>query len=175
MSPLCRQGSSDFLGSRTLRSTRGQRVMAFWIIVVLGVIVDQVVKAAVRATLSVGESAPFVPGVIELRHVENTGAAFGMGAGAGVAFVVIAAVVLVASLMFVWRKRIPMQLAVSIGLVASGGVGNMVDRVIAGSVTDFLCTTFVSFPVFNVADIMVTCGVAVSLVGYYVWESRTES
>lgn len=116
-----------------------------------------------------------MPGVIELRHVENTGAAFGMGAGAGVAFVVIAAVVLVASLMFVWRKRIPMQLAVSIGLVASGGVGNMVDRVIAGSVTDFLCTTFVSFPVFNVADIMVTCGVAVSLVGYYVWESRTES
>ena len=55
-------------------------------------------------------------------------------------------------------------LVVSLACVAGGGVGNMLDRLLRGSVTDFLCTTFMDFPVFNVADILVTLGVIATLV-----------
>ena len=58
--------------------------------------------------------------------------------------------------------------------VLGGGVGNMIDRMVMGYVTDFLATTFVSFPVFNVADMFVTCGVVISFVIYTAWESRRE-
>lgn len=160
------------LGSRKTAPTRGQRLLAYWSVVVLGVLVDQAVKAAVRATLSVGERAPLLPGVVELYRVENTGAAFSMGRGAGLLFVVVAIAVVAGSLFLVWRESLPMPLVVAVSAVAAGGVGNMLDRLASGSVTDFIATTFVSFPVFNVADMLVTCGVFLSLVGYFVWESR---
>jgi signal peptidase II len=152
--------------------SRGTRVFAYWSVVVLGVLVDQAVKAAVRATLAVGERAPLLPGVVELYRVENTGAAFSMGRGAGLLFVVVALVVVAVSLFLVWHESLPMPLVITVSAVAAGGVGNMLDRLASGSVTDFIATTFVSFPVFNVADILVTCGVFLSLVGYFVWGSR---
>ena len=58
----------------------------------------------------------------------------------------------------------PAPLAAALGAVAGGGVGNLIDRVIAGQVTDFFATAFIDFPVFNVADIFVTCGVILSLI-----------
>jgi signal peptidase II len=146
--------------------------LAYWFVVVLGVLVDQAVKAAVRATLAVGERAPLLPGVVELYRVENTGAAFSMGRGAGLLFVVVALAVVAVSLFLVWHESFPMPLVITVSAVAAGGLGNMLDRLASGSVTDFIATTFVSFPVFNVADILVTCGVFLSLVGYFVWGSR---
>ena len=65
-------------------SRRGGRTFAFWFAVLVVVTLDQAVKAAVRARLAVGEVAPLLPGVLRLEHVENTGAAFSMGEGAGV-------------------------------------------------------------------------------------------
>ena len=60
----------------------------------------------------------------------------------------------------------------TLSAVSAGGVGNMIDRIASGTVTDFFATTFVSFPVFNVADILVTCGVVASLALYFAWETR---
>ncbi|ADK68150.1 lipoprotein signal peptidase [Olsenella uli DSM 7084] len=153
-------------------SRRGGRTFAFWFAVLVVVTLDQAVKAAVRARLAVGEVAPLLPGVLRLEHVENTGAAFSMGEGAGVLFVLVALAVLVACVLLVWREELPLPLAAAVGCVAGGGVGNAVDRVLFGSVTDFFATTFVSFPVFNVADVFVTCGIALALVGYCLWDAR---
>jgi signal peptidase II len=138
----------------------------------LALVLDQVTKAVVRASLPVGEARPLLPGAIELLHVENTGAAFSMGEGATMAFVVVALVVVAGAVALAWREPLPAWLSALLGCVVGGGVGNMVDRIAAGSVTDFLATTFMDFPVFNVADIFVTCGIAASLVGYWWWDSR---
>ncbi len=89
-------------------------------------------------------------------------------------FVAIAALVVVGAFLLVWKQDLPMPLVVSIACVAGGGVGNMIDRLAAGYVTDFLATTFIDFPVFNVADIFVTVGVVASLVGYNIWDSRRQ-
>lgn len=155
---------------------RGFRVMLYGVIVVVVVVLDQATKAAVRHLLAVGGSVDFVPGVLDLRLVHNTGAAFSLGEGAGTIFVLVAIAILVAGWIFVWKRPdVPFALAVSMACVAGGGVGNMIDRLFMGYVTDFFATTFMSFPVFNVADSFITCGVIASFVIYTVWESRRDA
>lgn len=159
--------------SRT--STRRMlRLLTYWAVVTLCVIVDQSVKAAVRELLAVGERHAFILGLVDLLHVENTGAAFSMGQGAGPVFVCIALGVLVGGMVLAWREELPAGLVACMACVAGGGIGNMIDRLLFGSVTDFLATTFVDFPVFNVADIFVTCGVVVSFVWYARWDVQQE-
>lgn len=150
-------------------------IVVFWFTVILVVVADQATKAAVCHLLPVGGPArTLIPGLIDLLHVENTGAAFSIGRGASWFFVGCAAVVFGIACVFVWLNDIPLSLCCSIGAVAGGGVGNMVDRLANGSVTDFLATSFMDFPVFNVADIFVTCGVVVSLVLYLRWDTQRD-
>ena len=153
-------------------SRKGTEVIIFWLTAVLVTIADQATKVAVRHVLPLGSPAvPLIPGVIDLLHVENTGAAFSIGRGASWLFIMCAIVAFVAACMLVWNNDRPFPLILSLGCVAGGGLGNMIDRLATGSVTDFLSFAFIKFPVFNVADIFVTCGVAVSLVLYLQWEA----
>lgn len=153
-------------------SSRGLRVVVFWLVVCIAVVLDQATKAAVRVCVP-AEGITLVPGVLDVRLVRNTGAAFSIGQGAGILFVVIAALVVATAAYLVWHQAdLLLSLVVSVGCVAGGGVGNMLDRIIDGAVTDFLATTFVDFPVFNVADMFVTVGVFVTLVGYFIWDHR---
>ncbi len=127
-------------------------------------LVDQLTKLAVRA---VGDAlhVTVIPGVIDFMFVCNIGAAFSMGEGHGIAFAVLALAVIIA----VYLVRAP-QLAhlevVGMAMVAGGAIGNAIDRLAFGFVTDFIATTFIDFPVFNVADIGITVGVVLALFGY---------
>ncbi len=151
---------------------RGLRIFLFWVVVILVVVVDQATKAAAIEVLGDG-SGVLIPGIMNLVHVENTGAAFSMGEGGGVLFIIIALAFLVGSCLLVWHENeLPLGVVFSVGLVAGGGLGNMIDRIMNGSVTDFLSTAFINFPVFNFADICVTVGVVCAIVGYWVWDSR---
>lgn len=153
-------------------SGRGASVVAFWFTVILAVIADQATKVAVRHLMPLGSpSRTLIPGVLDLYRVENTGAAFSIGKGAPWLFVACAVVAFVVACTMVWRYDLPKSLVFSLGCVAGGGVGNMIDRLATGSVTDFLAISFIDFPVFNVADIFVTCGVVVSMVLYLRWEA----
>lgn len=153
---------------------RGLRVLVFWLVVILTVTIDQATKAAVTVNLE-HQAMSLIPGVIDIVYVENTGAAFSIGQGAGLIFIIVAVAFLVGAMFVVWNKPdLPMGLVVSIGLVAGGGMGNMVDRLMEGYVTDFIATRFIDFPVFNVADMCVTVGVFATVIGYWVWDSRRE-
>ena len=129
-------------------------------------LVDQLTKLAVRA---VGDAlrVTVIPGVIDFMFVRNIGAAFSMGEGHGIAFAVLALAVIIA--IAVYLVRAP-QLAhlevVGMAMVAGGAIGNAIDRLAFGFVTDFIATTFIDFPVFNVADIGITLGVVLALFGY---------
>ena len=155
-------------------SARGLRYTVFWLVAVIVVIVDQATKAAVRMLVSAGSVSTLIPGILNLTRVQNTGAAFGVGKGGSVFFVVFAVVAIIVCCIIVWRGEFPVLLAIPFGFVAGGGVGNMIDRLSAGSVTDFLSFGFVSFPVFNVADVCVTAGVIVGFIGWAVWDARRE-
>ena len=129
-------------------------------------LVDQLTKLAVRA---VGDALHMtvIPGVIDFVFVRNIGAAFSMGEGHGVAFALLALAVIVAIVVYLLRAP---QLAhlevVGMAMVAGGAIGNAIDRLAFGFVTDFIATTFIDFPVFNVADIGITLGVVLALFGY---------
>lgn len=129
---------------------------------------DYVSKVFVRNTLALtGESVPVIPGVLSFRFVANTGAAFSMGEGMGLAFAAFAAVVVVAIVMYLGRtKRVSRVETLGLGLVAGGAVGNAVDRMVLGYVVDFIASDFIDFPVFNVADIGICVGVFLAFIGF---------
>jgi signal peptidase II len=120
---------------------------------------DQASKALVRATMSPpGTSIPVVGSLLRLTYVRNTGAAFGMFPGHPVVFVIVSLVVLSGVAVYWWRVR-PARalLVIALGLVSGGATGNLIDRVTAGRVTDFLEVPYI--PVFNVADSAIVVGV----------------
>ena len=143
-------------------------------IVVVMVIVDRLTKAWAADNLSFGVKGPDF-GLVDLTLVHNLGAAFGMGQGNGWIFVLItiAICVLAIAWLAVGKEHHPLEV-IGLALVVSGGIGNLIDRVTTVYVVDFFHFTFVDFPVFNVADICVTCGVVLFIVTFLVTGAFSE-
>jgi signal peptidase II len=122
---------------------------------------DQVAKYLVRVYLAPsGTSVPLVGDLLRLTFTRNEGAAFGMLPGGRVLFIPIHLVVLICIAGYIVRRRPERPwVIVSLGLIAGGALGNLVDRVVFGWVTDFIQIPF-NFPVFNVADSAIVVGVA---------------
>lgn len=147
-------------------------IKTYWLlIVVAGIIIllDQVTKAIVRAYLPFGETwSPFegVFSFIRFVHWENTGAAFGMFQGGGLIFGILAAIVSLVILFY--YPSIPSEYSVmriALAMQMGGAIGNLIDRLRFGPVTDFIAVG--AFPVFNIADASITVGVALLLL--YLW------
>ena len=137
---------------------------------------DQLTKRWVLSNIPAGSRRPFIPGVLDLFHVQNDGAAFSIGSGRPLFFAALTAVVVLGMIYAVMReKNLPLPLIAILGLVAGGGIGNGLERVAHGSVTDFLATTFMNFAIFNVADIFVTCGIIAACIYWFVWDSKRRS
>ena len=131
-------------------------------LVAAGVVaLDQATKALVRATVDQGDREAVFPGV-EIVHTRNTGVAFGALAGGGAVVTVVIAIALVALLgYFATHVRRPL-VWLPTGMLLGGAIGNVVDRVRDGAVTDFVQLPL-GFPPFNVADMSITFGVLVLL------------
>ncbi len=122
-------------------------------------LLDLASKKAVRALMTPQQSIPIVPNVFHLTYVLNPGAAFGLLAYKRTYFIIVTVAVIAFILLYGKRlagKSIALQL--SLGLVLGGAIGNLVDRVIIGMVTDFLDLRI--WPVFNLADSALVIGVA---------------
>ncbi|MCG3176367.1 MAG: Lipoprotein signal peptidase [Candidatus Omnitrophica bacterium] len=125
---------------------------------------DRLTKNRVREALSPGESLPVVPDVLHLTHIENTGAAFGMLRDATPFLSVFSALSVVALSAYLWiRSRGGRESGSSYGwtLVLAGALGNLYDRLAYGHVVDMIDLRV--WPVFNIADMSICCGVALVL------------
>lgn len=132
------------------------------------VVLDQIVKYLVRANIPLGGSVPFIPYLLDLTYVQNTGAAFSILRQHTWLLTLTSAVVVLAMCFFLVKGFFKNRLGLfSAALVLAGGVGNLIDRVLFGFVTDMFQTTFMEFAVFNVADCCITVGVP--LLFLYVW------
>lgn len=171
-------------GEKSPRTSRRGAVLPSlgWRLAVWGVLgatvlgIDQVAKAAVRAAVASGWfSTTVIPDVLDLTFVRNFGAAFGIGQGMGFASVIIAVLVVGFSAAYLARAPYLAKLeVVGLGLVLGGAVGNAVDRIVHGYVTDFIAATFIDFPVFNVADIGIVVGVILTFVGFAFFSPATK-
>jgi len=125
-------------------------------IVAVVLIVDRITKHLVKTGIAVGDVHKFLPG-INLVDVRNTGVAFGFFAGGGAIVLILTLAALSALLIyFVMRPTRP-WLWLPTGLLVGGALGNLIDRLISGSVTDFIKLPL--WPAFNVSDMAITFGV----------------
>ena len=132
------------------------------------VAVDQIVKYLVRAHIPLGGSVPFLPCILDLTYVQNTGAAFSILRQHTWLLTLTSAVVVLVMCWMILRGFFKNRLGLfSAALVLAGGMGNLIDRAVFGYVTDMFQTTFMDFAVFNVADCCITVGVP--LLFLYVW------
>lgn len=150
------------------------RIGVFAGIAVAWVVIDQAVKAALNAHAAGTVLSGPVAGVFRLLLVHNTGGAWSMFAGATVALGVFSLVMCAGLCVFVALQRtvITWPEVVGLGLVVGGGIGNAIDRFVHGYVVDFIDLTFMNFPVFNIADIGVTCGLVLFLAAWLTRERR---
>jgi len=146
------------------------RKLAIFIpLLVVGLVLDQVTKVLVMLKLPMGSQVPLIPGLLNLVHIHNKGAAFGLFSGwpaefAWVFFVATTALVLGVLGYLLWRlpdDHWPAALGYS--LILTGALGNMIDRVRLGEVVDFIDVYWGRYhwPAFNVADSLVVVGTAI--------------
>ncbi|HEX4806752.1 MAG TPA: signal peptidase II [Conexibacter sp.] len=135
---------------------RGARWALAGLVVVLVLALDQATKALVRGSIAVGETRRVV-GPLSFVNVHNRGVAFGFLGTGGVLVLVVTLAALALLLVYFARHAERPLLWLPTGLVLGGALGNLVDRVHQGYVTDFIHVPH--WPAFNVADVCITCGV----------------
>jgi signal peptidase II len=129
----------------------------------LVLIVDQAAKALIEANLVPGEQVG-VLGPLEFTLAHNRGVAFGLASDGGVLLVGLTLAALVFVGVLFARDPTRRGMWVAVGLLAGGALGNLVDRVRVGEVTDYI--DLLSWPPFNLADVAVTLGVVVLALSY---------
>ena len=150
------------------------------------VVLDRISKLWVEATISPYETIPVIPGFFDLIYTRNRGIAFGLFADAEgqlrpVLLIGVALAVLCAVAVLIWRlPRRPdprhRWLPAALGLILGGAAGNLYDRIVYGSVTDFL-DVYVGdwhWPAFNVADSAITTGALLLVLESVLRTHRTE-
>ena len=166
----------DFDNGRTARAV-ARRFAVFIPIVVVWLVLDQASKLFFNGSYHAGQviSDPIL-GIFRFHLVYNTGGAWSIFSGATWALGAFSLVVCIA--LAVYLALTPQHPntgeLIGISLVVAGGIGNAIDRFTLGFVVDFIEPTFIDFPIFNIADIGVTCGIILFIVSLLIHE-RTEA
>jgi signal peptidase II len=128
------------------------------LVLALVVVCDQLAKRAVEHSIVSGEERKFLPG-ISLVYSRNHGVAFGLQPGSNVAVTALIAAALVVLLVYFVRHRSEAWMWLPTGMLFGGAIGNLIDRIRHGGVTDFIKLPL-GWPPFNIADASITLGVA---------------
>ncbi|MCK9246298.1 MAG: signal peptidase II [Anaerolineaceae bacterium] len=156
----------------------GKRIFRHYLLLIaialLVIVLDQWSKGLIRQNLTLGQETypiPFLAPFFRFTYWQNTGAAFGMFQNANIPLLILA-VIIAGAVIWYYHRAVnePLLYRLSLGLILGGALGNMIDRVQLGFVTDFIAVG--RFPVFNVADSSVTVGVALMLLGLLLQEHK---
>ncbi|MDO5601871.1 MAG: signal peptidase II [Oscillospiraceae bacterium] len=137
-----------------------------WIFLLSAALVglDQLTKYLATLFLAGQGGVPFIPGVLEFRYALNQGAAFSMLTGYRWLLIIVTAAALAAVLYILLSHKLHFKSQeLCLIFIFSGGVGNLIDRILHGYVVDFFHTVFMEFPIFNVADSFIVIGVILLL------------
>lgn len=124
---------------------------------------DQLLKNWITAHISFGESQTIIPGLLSFTKVHNTGAAWSSFEGKTWFFylvTVIAVAIILPLLIKAWRQKTSLLYYSGLVLMLAGTIGNFIDRARQGFVVDMFQLDFINFPIFNIADLALTIGIA---------------
>jgi len=127
------------------------------------VLLDQFTKFLIKQNFQLNQSIPIIKNIFHLTYITNSGSAFGLFKGINPFFILFSIVVIIA--IFYYLKKIVENetlLQFAAGLLLGGTLGNLIDRLVYGAVTDFI--DFRIWPVFNIADSSVTISIALLII-----------
>lgn len=127
-------------------------------------VADRVTKELVSANVPYGTEFPAIDHLVWITNIHNSGAAFGLAPALALVFLVASIAVSVGLVVYVATHKNDLIVDAVLGLILGGTIGNGFDRVMYGTVTDFIAVHF--WPVFNVADSAVSIGVVLFALGY---------
>jgi signal peptidase II len=145
-------------------------VILFLAVAVLVVILDHLTKWIVVQNLPFNHDIHLLGEWVMLTHIKNTGAAFGLFPGSVLPLIAISVIASIVVLFLALKARNDVGRLLPLGLILGGAVGNLIDRIWQGRVTDFINVGIpdgARWPVFNVADSAVTIGVAILAFSVY--------
>ncbi len=149
--------------------------MFYTLLIAFLVALDQFVKYMVLRNIPGGEHVPLIPGVLELTHVDNTGAAFSLLSGHTLVLAMVSLVMSAVLAAALWKGFFRHPLGKTIlSVLLAGAVGNLIDRCARGYVVDMFNVLFMNFAVFNVADICVVTGGLTAAVYYLFLADKLE-
>lgn len=155
----------------TSKNSKKKSAVLFAVVALVWLVLDRLTKAYFEGAYELGQAGTNC-GLFRFTLVHNTGAAWGMFGNSTFALGITSSIVcvLIVIVFAFWEKlagHAPSALeTLALSLVCSGGLGNAIDRFSQLYVVDFIDFTFIDFPVFNVADIGVTCGFVLLVIGY---------
>jgi signal peptidase II len=142
----------------------GSGRIAFVVIAVIVFVLDRVTKSLVTSQIPYGTEVPVFGRLLGITNFHNSGAAFGLVPAAATFFLLASIVVAIGLVVYVARTPSNLWTDAVLGLILGGTLGNGYDRIMFGTVTDFI--NFHFWPVFNVADASISVGVVALVAGY---------
>lgn len=133
-------------------------------------IVDRITKGLINASITPGTEVSLVPHLVWITNTHNAGAAFGLAPAGSLLFLLASVVVSAGLILYVARNPGHTANQAVLGLVLGGTLGNGYERLVHGTVTDFITVHW--WPVFNVADSAISVGVVLLLAGYFLRQKR---
>ena len=136
-------------------------------LIILGIyiiLLDQITKA-----ILIGKNTTVIPNVLNFTYTENTGVAFGIGSNNLLFIIIVNIIVLGMIIKFIKEReeQVNFSILISLILILSGGIGNLIDRIVRGYVIDFIDINLFNFPNFNIADISICIGIISLIVILY--------
>lgn len=153
------------------------QIMVYFIGIII-VFIDQLSKFLVTKNMDIAEEISIIPGFFSLFHIKNTGAAFSSFTGERIFLIIISLACIFLIVHLIKKEKYQHILSsISLGMLIGGIFGNLIDRIFFSGVVDFLSFTIFGykFPVFNIADICITCGVAIYVVLSIIKDMKKET
>ena len=130
-----------------------------WYIIPIAVVLDQLLKWWAYSAIAPFESVVLIPGVLSATNILNTGAFLGWFPNGNNILAIIAAAISSGVFIYLWLKGgHSKRVEIALVMIVSGAIGNLIDRLVHNGVVDFIQLEFMNFPVFNIADILITGG-----------------
>ena len=139
-----------------------------YIITIIGLLIDFLSKVFIMSKLPLGSSKTIIKDFFYITHVNNKGAAWGIFQGNTLMLLIISIIFAVVFIYYIEKNELKYYEQISAGLILSGIMGNMIDRLFRGYVVDFLNFYIFGYdyPVFNIADSFIVIGVIVLMIFY---------
>lgn len=154
------------------------KIIIYVSIVLVGFALDRISKVIVAANLELNvlKQVTLIPNLLYFSYVENTGGAWSILSNATWLLAIISTVAVIGISYYMFKKQLGLNYFICCALIVAGGLGNLFDRVIYGAVVDFIETYPLgySFPIFNIADILVVVGSFYMIIYMFIEDHRNK-